>query len=1229
MAAPERPSTASAYTLDGFFVFRTPLLPFEEVERWSEGLAAPALPETPETPEINARAAGSADALAAALAADRQTLRARLAAQLERPEIFEAVFVASPALVDALEIWKRDPESKKGQRAERSLVRYFLRMASRATPFGLFSGCSTAEFAVPAPPAASAAGGARDGGATRESGAPKGGAGAAVATAPAAPTRLTLGPRGSYGRHTRLDMDYLFALCEELEKDPAMRRELRYRPNSSLYRAAGRLRYAEARLEDKVRSHHLVAVESSEYLEATLERAAKGAKAADLAAALVTAGGGGNPAGTGAVGASGDAAAGDLEITQEDADAFLTELIDSQVLVSDLSPPVTGPEAIHDLVHHLAGLPAGQEAARRLAAARDTLAELDAGGPGASPDRYRTIATDLEALPTKVEMARLFQVDMVKPPDGATLGPAVLDEVMAGIDLLRRLAGRPRSESLDNFRRDFQNRYGEQREMPLVEVLDEEIGIGFERSSEVGAEASPLLRGMALAPPAADPSFPWGARQALLLAKLQQARHEGAHQIELSVADLDKMAPAGGQPGPPLPDGFQVMVTLAAASQEAMDGGDFQLMISGAAGPSGARLLGRFCHADPLLCERTRGHLRAEEALRPGAIFAEIVHLPQGRIGNILSRPVMRDYEIPFLGRSGADEEHQIPVSDLLVSVQGNRIVLRSRRLDREVVPRLTSAHNFSMRSLGIYRFLCTLQHQEILGGVAWQWGPLESAPFLPRVTHGKLVLSRAAWWVTGDEIKGLAKKEGAERWTAVQEWRKKRELPRLLMLADGDNELLVDLDNTLSIDAVLDIIEERDRARLLEIFPPVDALIAHGPEGRFVHEMVIPMHRLPAPATDAATPATAGDAGGALAAADAAAGLAPAVEGGDAAVVVRRPTAGAAGAAPGPAPAAAGAEVQAAGAAGRNGREVRRSFAPGSEWLYAKLYTGTATADRVLREVVAPLVREAAGGGLADSWFFIRYADPDWHLRVRFHGDPATLAGRVLPALHQAAIPLLDDGRLWKMQLDTYEREVERYGGPLGIGLVERLFQADSEAVMAILDMLEGDEGADVRWRLAFYGVDALLNDLRLDADAKLRVLSRMRQGFAQEFATGGADSAKALQVQLDQKFRTERPKLDPLLDAGGDPENPLAPALEVLARRSQAIAPLLAELRRLEDEKLLDGTLPDMAVSLAHMHVNRFIRSAARAHELVLYDFLYQTHRSRAARAKKRAAAAAPPAG
>src|SRR5207302_1688840 len=72
----------------------------------------------------------------------------------------------------------------------------------------------------------------------------------------------------------------------------------------------------------------------------------------------------------------------------------------------------------------------------------------------------------------------------------------------------------------------------------------------------------------------------------------------------------------------------------------------------------------------------------------------------------------------------------------------------------------------------------------------------------------------------------------------------------------------------------------------------------------------------------------------------------------------------------------------------------------PGSDWLYVKLYTGTATADQLLRDVVAPVVEQALATGAAERWFFIRYGDPDWHLRVRFAGNAARLRGEVLPLM-------------------------------------------------------------------------------------------------------------------------------------------------------------------------------------------------------------------------------------
>ena len=79
------------------------------------------------------------------------------------------------------------------------------------------------------------------------------------------------------------------------------------------------------------------------------------------------------------------------------------------------------------------------------------------------------------------------------------------------------------------------------------------------------------------------------------------------------------------------------------------------------------------------------------------------LYLPEGRTGKLIARPVLRDHELAYLGRSGAPAEAVLDPSDLMVSVRGERIVLRSRRLGREVIPRLTSAHNFALRSVGVF----------------------------------------------------------------------------------------------------------------------------------------------------------------------------------------------------------------------------------------------------------------------------------------------------------------------------------------------------------------------------------------------------------------------------------------------------------------------------------------------------------------------------------------------
>jgi thiopeptide-type bacteriocin biosynthesis protein len=1064
---------------------RTPLLPFDELLRWQEGLRAPA-------------ARGDHQRLAAALAHDRALLRGRLRQVLSRPEVREAVFVASPSLFEQLDLWQREPETKKGRAVESALVRYYLRMIGRATPFGLFAGWSL--------------------GAT------------------GAQTDLVLAPASAIRRHTRLDMDYVFMLVEALERDPAIRAALVYRPNSSLFGAAGQWRYAEARERDRARTYHLVTVDASEHLDAVIERARGGATLDELAAVVA----GGLDQG---------------QVSAEEARQFVEALVDHQVLISELSPIlVSGDEPVAELVRQLARHPVTAQVGARLAAANAALKEIDQGGLGAEVASYLRVADGLRELPVEVELSRLFQVDIERPAPRAILGEAVIRELGAAIESLRRISAHVDDPDLRKFREDFARRY-EEREVPLVEALDEELGIGFRRVASPKADVTPLLEGIAIAPREDEVATrPWGPAERLLARKAQRAARHGDLEVELTAADLAALAV--DEPAP-LPDTFFAMASVAGTA-EGIRRGDFTVLLKVAAGPSGASLLGRFCHGDYELLRRVREHIADEEAQRPDALFAEIVHLPAGRLGNVISRPRMRAHEIPYLGRSALPEERQIPVSDLSVAIVGGRITLRSKRLGREVIPRLTSAHNYSLRTVGVYDFLCSLQRERVHPGVHWNWGALEDLPFLPRLRLGRVVVARAQWRLTAEELAAVRSASPAAVWEATQELRERHRLPQRVLLQQGDNELLIDFDNLLCCEAFVHSIGDRGAATLVEMFPGPEHLCIEGPEGRFVHEVVIPFGR-PAP------------------------GLA----------------------APSPAPPRATAPRAAAPAV--------RSYLPGSDWCYVKLYCSTRAADEVLRRV-GPIARQAQAEGACDSWFFIRYGDPDWHLRLRFHGQPGRLDTEVLVHLRAAAASMWTAGLVTRVQVDTYEREIERFGGDAGLALSERLFAADSEAVLAIVETLEGDEGFDARWQLALRGMDQLLENLGFDLASKLAIASELRAGFGREFQ---ADAE--LRRSLGLRFRELRPTLGELLDPTPDPDHWLAPGFATLTARGAAVRPLAAELRALSRSGALSRSLEELAGSYLHMHANRLLHASARAQELVLYDFLLQLYRGQQGRERR----------
>ena len=85
------------------------------------------------------------------------------------------------------------------------------------------------------------------------------------------------------------------------------------------------------------------------------------------------------------------------------------------------------------------------------------------------------------------------------------------------------------------------------------------------------------------------------------------------------------------------------------------------------------------------------------------------------------------------------------------------------------------------------------------------------------------------------------------------------------------------------------------------------------------------------------------------------------------------------------------------------------------------------------------------------ENWFFIRYADPHPHLRLRIFAEQDKLA-QLLPNWASITQRWIQSGLLQSYTVVPYQREFERWGGIDGIQLCEDIFCVDSRAVVYTL---------------------------------------------------------------------------------------------------------------------------------------------------------------------------------
>ncbi|WP_407475511.1 lantibiotic dehydratase family protein [Elizabethkingia anophelis] len=683
----------------------------------------------------------------------------------------EAVYLASPYLYKEFRKWllsEKKTSEKEEDRLKNTLLKYYSRISSRCTPFGLFSGVSLGRF-------------------SKE-----------VLTSTNFSDNKKI-------RDTKLDMHFLVSLSQYLITIPEIRDTLLFYPNTSLYRTGNRIRYIEYEYINERREYITSAALLSEELQKTLTFSKQGKTIQQITDILVT-----------------------KDLTDEEASEFVKELIDNQILVSELEPHVSGGDFLPTLISLFKKRRIRTKERNTLIKVQKKLKELDEKILNLISDYYE-IESLINSFQIKYEPQYLFQTDLYY--QGKIEIPTYWKkELKKVISFLNKITLNYKETYFKKFKKVFSERFGTE-ELPLLYVLDTEIGIGY-RQDIISTGVHPYLEDLKLTTPKEEQGLQikLSPIHVLLNRKLQETLLKNTTIIQLIDEDFKEYKESWED----LPDTISIMAEIISENKEE------KLFLQRGGGCSAASLLARFNSEKSEVQSIAKEITRKEEELNPDCILAEVLHLPQARIGNIIRRPSLRHYEIPFLAKSLLPKKRQISVDDLYISLKDDRIILRSKRLNKEVKPYLTNAHNYSDKALPVYHFLCDLHSQDIRTELKFDWGDLEYLyTFFPRIEYKKIILSKARWKITEEEIKQLfiiCDDKEQLLWKS-NDWRRKRRIPLWIQWVRSDHALTLNLQNYDMIRMLIEIVR-KERSIFIEEF-------LYNENNDFVHQFIFPLHKV------------------------------------------------------------------------------------------------------------------------------------------------------------------------------------------------------------------------------------------------------------------------------------------------------------------------------------------------------------------------------------------------
>lgn len=850
----------------------------------------------------------------------------------------QAIRVSTPSLAAVLDgpATEASLTTAQARRAALSLLKYDLRMRTRPTPFGLFAGVSVGHYDQ------------------------------SVSIRVAAPPRARILP----------DMAWLTPIVQRLQLHPEILQHLKVQTNTPSVVRGDRIHIdPPTTTKPGDLAPTTVRVRATPAITDVLETAADPIPVRSLIESIPQRHGG----------------------QPEAVLRLIRGLCERDLLLTDLRPQLDGVDPLTYVTNRLRFIddssPLDPQARRDIDGLK-RVEQLRDQAEAAPHDDTEAFAQLLGAARDVHDHDTPLHVDLGMATE-VTLPTSVAEDAAHAVELMRQLApARLGMRSLRRWHADFVERYGVDRLVPVLDVLDPAAGLGAPAGYEWPTSESADTDG-----PRDDTSL----RRDRILADLVAKAHR--RQLREVVLDEHVLAALSTNPEPEHTQAScELYCLLAADSLDAVNNGSYAIVV--APNPGSHQAGATFGRFTGLFDGQTRSELKdaanTECAAVATAWTVSLAYQPRSpKAANIAHAPIVTTHRIG-VGLMTPDHlpgESNIPLNDLAIGATLDRLYLLHLPTGREIVPAAQTMLSPGTQAPNVARLLFEIGMEGQRLWEPWDWGAAGAAPYLPRVRVGRIILCPATWKLdtVRDAAQAAAGDSAAVIDAAIDRWRTDWDIPDKVVALSSDQRLTLDLTDPWHR-LLLWTETRRDPNLVVQECP-----------GGFTHdwfgaaelpprpmELVIPMSR------------------------------APYVPKQRQAREVHAPT-----------------TVDA----------VRR-HAPGADWIYVHLNTPLSLQNEVLRQHLPSLLADLDAAG-ADAWFYLRYSIPQPHLRLRWHLQPEADLAKALVVLSETLEQWHTHRLVGDWTLDTYEPEWERYGGPQLQRHVEQAFHADSVACLHSLILL------------------------------------------------------------------------------------------------------------------------------------------------------------------------------